>query len=299
MARNHARVLSESPSTRLDVVVDVDPERAEKLASDFGCQWTTTLGDRNMGAAVVATPPDTHAEIVIALLDRGVPVLVEKPMAPRLADVDAMLATSAQTGTPLMCGFVERFNAAVRTALDLLDEDPNHLVAVRHSPRNLSATASVVADLLVHDMDLAMLFGPTGTDLQVSGSTWTSPTTGLDEIADVVVRFGTQMIATLSASRAGQRKIRSLAVATSRKLFEVDLLRQDLTVYEHIDYPETVGGSYRAKTTIDIPFVRTAGEPLALQLEHFVKLVRGEIDPVIEASTLRPAHAALDLLSSL
>jgi predicted dehydrogenase len=298
MARNHARVLCESPSTRLDVVVDIDPERAEKLAGDFGCQWVTTLGDRNVDAAVVATPPHTHADIVIDLLNRGVPVLVEKPMAPRLADVDAMLSASTRTGTPLTCGFVERFNAAVRTALELLDEDPIHLVAVRHSPGNPSATASVVADLLVHDMDLAMLFGPKETEVHVSGSTWTSPTTGLDEIADVVVRFGHQMIATLSASRVGQRKVRSLAVATSRQLFEVDLLRQDLTVYEHIDYPETVGGSYRAKTTIDIPFVRTAGEPLALQLEHFVDLVRGESDPVAEAATLRPAHAALDQLSS-
>jgi len=250
-------------------------------------------------AAVVATPPDTHAGLVIGLLEQSVPVLVEKPMAPRLAEVDAMLDAATRTGTPMTCGFVERFNAAVRTALDLLDENPIHMVAIRHSPGNPSANASVVADLLVHDMDLAMLFGPKGTTLQASGSTWTSPTTGLVEIADVVVRFGEEMIATLSASRAGQRKIRSLAVTTSRKLFEVDLLRQDLTVYEHVDYPEgMVGGSYRAKTTIDIPFVRTAGEPLALQLEHFLKLVRGESDAVSERATLRPAHAALELLSA-
>jgi predicted dehydrogenase len=298
MARNHARVLCESASTRLDVVVDIDSERAQKLAGDFGCRWATTVCDEQVDAAIIATPPQTHAAIAIGLLDRGIPVLVEKPMAPRLADVDAMLAAAARTGTPMTCGFVERFNAAVRTALDLMDEDPIHLVAVRHSPGNPKATASVVADLLVHDMDLAMLFGPKGTDVGASGSMWRSPVTGLDEIADVVVRFGDQMIANLSASRNGQRKVRSLAVTTSRKLFEVDLLRQDLTVYEHIDYPETAGGSYRAKTTIDIPFVRTAGEPLVLQLDHFVALVRGEADGEAESATLRPAHAALELLSS-
>ena len=101
------------------------------------------------------------------------------------------------------------------------------------------------------------------------------------------------MIAGLSASRAGQRKVRTLSVMTRTQLIEVDLLRQDITVYQHIDFPRgNAGPDYRAQTIIDVPFVRHSGEPLALELEHFVALARGEVDMEAERATLLAPHIA-------
>ena len=97
-----------------------------------------------------------------------------------------------------------------------------------------------------------------------------------------------------SASRASQRKVRSQLVATSTALYDVDLLRQDLTVYRHRAHAQAVGAGqaagYRAETVIDIPFVRHTGEPLALQFAHFLDLVSGRADACEERNSILPAH---------
>jgi predicted dehydrogenase len=182
----------------------------------------------------------------------------------------------------------------VGAALSVLDERPVHIVGMRHSPPSLRATASsVVHDLLIHDVDLAMVLNPGGALRRACGSTWVAPN-GVVEVADALLTFDDTMLATLSASRAGQRKVRSMSVMTTSKLIELDLLRQDLTVYEHIDFPlGDTGLDYRTKTVIDIPFVRHVGEPLALEIQHFVALVRGEADMDAELATLLAPHVAV------
>jgi len=298
MARNHARVLSYLPGTSVDLIVDVDEERAAKLAAQLGCGWARDIGDGVWDAAVVATPPESHVELTLELLRRGVPVLVEKPMAVEVVDVEAILAASEAFGVPVTCGFVERFNPVVRTALSILEQPPIHIVGVRHSPPNPRTTASVVHDLLIHDVDLTMVLNPGGDLARACGTSWTAPS-GITEVADVLLTFDDAMVATLSASRASQRKVRSLSIMTSTELVELDLLRQDVTVYQHIDHPlSDPGPDYRARTVIDIPFVRQSGEPLALELEHFCGLARGELDMVSERSTLLAPHVAVSRVAA-
>ena len=98
-------------------------------------------------------------------------------------------------------------------------------------------------------------------------------------------------MATLSASRTGHRKVRSVSITTPTALIEVDLLRHDVTLYRHRSHQQ-IGESltYRADTTIDIPFVRHSGEPLTMQLGHFVDLIRGDADPALEMSRLFEPH---------
>ena len=288
MGSNHARVLSESTQARLAVVVDPDAARARALAEQAGCRWTTDsddLGDSR--AAVIATPPESHTELAIRLIALGLPVLVEKPLATDVASVAAILAASEVTGTPVTGGFVERFNPVVRTAQGLLEDAPVHVLSVRHSPPNPRTTASVVHDLLIHDIDLALrLVGD--EPRRVSGASWTPPGAAVDEVADATIAFAAGGIATLSASRASQRKVRSLSISTPTQLVELDLLRQDVTVYRHLAHD--AGQGYRAQTAIDIPFVRQAGEPLALQLQHFVALATGAADAAAERATLLAPH---------
>jgi predicted dehydrogenase len=226
------------------------------------------------------------------LLSRGIPVLVEKPMALDLVEVRDIVATSARLGVPVTCGFVERFNAAIETVRAILEEPPIHIVGVRHSPPNARATSSVVHDLLIHDIDLTMMLNPGAVLVNTCGTAWIGPA-GIPEVAEALLTFDDNMIAGLSASRAGQRKVRTLSVMTRTQLIEVDLLRQDITVYQHIDFPRgNAGPDYRAQTIIDVPFVRHSGEPLALELEHFVALARGEVDMEAERATLLAPHIA-------
>jgi predicted dehydrogenase len=293
MGSHHARVIGNSMRARLYAVIDPDAARATAMADQIGCLASDDLQvAARSDAVVVASPTETHVEVATALMAAGRPVLIEKPVAPDFASVQAIVKESEARDVPMMCGFVERFNPVIAAARDVIEAPPIHVVALRHSPPAPRITATVVADLLIHDIDLAVqLAGESPVD-RVLASTWTPPGTTVSEIADCIIRFSNGMQANLSASRLSQRKVRSLTVATPTQLIELDLLRQDVSVYRHIRHEQLGGASttYRAETVVDIPFVRHAGEPLALQFEHFLDLIEGRVDGDLERRRLLPAH---------
>ena len=103
------------------------------------------------------------------------------------------------------------------------------------------------------------------------------------------------MLASLSVSRISQRKLRTLVIYELERMVEVDLVRQDITVYRHVgaDFLESEGHGYRQQTVMDIPVVQNAREPLVSQLEHFVALASGEADATAELESLRAPHAVV------
>ncbi len=297
MGSSHARVISESSDADLGVVIDRDAEAADALAGRY---WSRVSGDLEdalaADAVVVATSTAAHLACAMPFLEAGVPVFIEKPLAPSLDEVDALLEVAERKDVPVMCGFVERFNAAFRTTASLLDAPPTHLVTVRHSPPAPRIASSVVGDMLLHDLDVAInLFG--GEEPRLAGAACHRPAgTEFHEIADCSLAFGSG-IATLSANRMAQRKIRTLAVHAPDQSIEVDLLRQDVTVYRNVSQEIVRGGGgvgYRASTEIDIPFVRHLGEPLALQFAHFLSLVAGTGDHDVERARIRPPHVLMN-----
>ena len=293
MGANHARVIAESDSADLAVIIDTDCDRVRPLAERLGCAVSRDLeAAASCDAAVIATPTTFHEAAARALIELGKPILVEKPVTQDLETSRALVACAERRGVPLMCGFVERYNPVVATMRSLLDEEPIHIVGLRHSPATPRSTLSVVFDLLIHEIDLALAYMGGIRPEQVCGATSTANRHPIIEIADCVLRFPGGSVATLSASRASQRKVRTQLVATSTALYEVDLLRQDLTVYRHRAHEQAVGAAagYRAETVVDIPFVRHTGEPLALQFRHFLDLVAGRADPCQERNSILPAH---------
>jgi predicted dehydrogenase len=299
MGANHARVVAQHSDVDLGMVVDVDADRARAVADDHGAKWATDP-ERALAydAAVVAVPTESHLSTVRPLLEAGRPVLVEKPIATTTADVRSLVDLAARGGVPFLCGFVERFNPVVQSALGLVDEPPVHLVALRHSPATPRSSIGVVHDLLIHDIDLAFLFARRRRFGAVQASRWRPPGGPFDEIADCTFTIDGGMVATLSASRAGQRKLRSLLVSTPDRIFELDLLRQDLTVYRHVAHELVTGEveGYRAETVVDIPFIRHAGEPLALQLSYFLDLMEGRVDAARERDSVLAPHAVAELV---
>ena len=293
MGSHHARVVSNSMRARLFAVVDQNADRAEAVAGDIGCLATADLSVvARSDAAVVATPTESHLDIALGLLELGRPLLIEKPLAPDLPAVEEILAASRKYDVPVMCGFVERFNPVLATARSLMEGPPIHVVAIRHSPPAERIISGVVSDMLIHDLDLAVQLAGDQEVLDVVSTLWRPPGPATAEIADCTIRFSGGTVATLSASRVSQRKVRSVSIATETQLIELDLLRQDISVYRHVRHEQLGGASttYRANTVIDIPFVRHAGEPLALQFEHFVDLVEGRADAEAERCKALPAH---------
>jgi predicted dehydrogenase len=303
MGTLHARVVRSSPDASLDVVIDSDLLKADLLASTYGSRSTTSVeAALACDAAIVATPPGSHLEIAGDLMNAGIPVLVEKPLAPTVREAEELVALSRSTGVAMTCGFVERFNPVIATARHVMEEygQALHLVSVRHSPPDPLVAVDVVQDLLIHDADLALRLCAGEWTGEVKGATWSPAPGSWSEIADCTLTFDSGALATLSASRMSQRKVRQLNLSTPRALIELDLIRRTITVFRHVSHQTTDGSGYRADTVMDIPFVREAGEPLALQFAHFLRLASGAADPVAERDGLLAPHqiAAGFLLSS-
>jgi predicted dehydrogenase len=297
MGSSHARIVSESTEADLGLVVDSNADAAELLAQRYWARASTHLEDAmSADAVIVACSSAAHLECALPFIEAGVPTFVEKPIALSLTDVDALIDAASKYDVPIMCGFVERFNAAYRTAQEQLTQVPTHLITLRHSPPAPRIASSVVADMLLHDLDVAVqLFAD--QEPQVVGAACDRPTgTEHYETADCIIRFPTGL-ATLSTNRTTQRKVRFLNIHTAAESIEVDLLRQDVTVYRHVSQEmmssEGLAG-YRASTEVDIPFVRHRAEPLALQFEHFLQLAAGRSDHDVERNSIRLPHVLME-----
>ena len=178
---------------------------------------------------------------------------------------------------PLMCGLLERFNPAVRVAFAMLEE-PLLVRSERHSPYAPRIRTGVAWDLLVHDVDLVIqaFGGAHPASVEVSrGHFHPSSLAEAEDVVEASLGFEGGGIASVSASRIGQRKVRTMVISELDRMLEVDLLRRDVTIYRHstID-PSESGSGYRQRTEIEVPEIIGA-EPLVSQLAHFVDLVEG------------------------
>jgi predicted dehydrogenase len=300
MGSLHARVLAGSAATELAWVSDPDRPAGERLAERFGSMWVAEPEISEVDAVVVAAPTQFHHAHAMAVVEAGLPLLVEKPIADTIAEVEDVIDASRRRGTVLMCGLLERFNPAVRTAAEIARE-PLHITTVRHSPYAERIRTGVASDLLIHDVDLVVrLMGQPPMSLTGHyGYFEPRSVSSSEDVAEATLRFAEGQIASLSVSRIAQHKIRSLSIAELGRVVEVDLVRQSITIYRHVQeagFDEEAG--YRQQTIIDIPIIRYPGEPLQLQLAHFVDLVEGRADPATERDSLLLPHLLIDQVAS-
>lgn len=299
MGALHARVLATSHRTQLTWVHDHNPATARAVADRHSSRVAETVDLSCVDAVVVAAPTQFHHELGLEILQNRTPMLMEKPLGNTMTEVDDLLTEAERQDTPIMCGLLERFNPAVRTAFEL-SRSPLHFRSTRHSPMTERIQTGVGGDLLIHDLDLAIrLFGEKPTTAIGLTDRTGDTDGGVEDIVEAILRFGTYGVASLSASRRSQRKIRSMMIAEADRLIEVDLLRQDVTIYRHVlESPTEDDLGYRQQTIIDVPVLRYHGEPLMMQLEHFANLVEGEVDHTVERESIHPPHAVLHSLST-
>lgn len=297
----HARVISSSECADLAWVVDPDESRGRLIADRYETRWLPESSVDDIDGVVIAAPTELHDDLGRRLLESAVPLLVEKPLTDSLESAAQLVEVARASGVVLMCGLLERFNPAVRTALGIA-RDPVHATSVRHSPYAPRISTGVAGDLMIHDVDIVLrLFG---SDVRgVAGSCGVfdeRSRSSSEDVVDATLQFVGGGLASLSASRLSQRKIRTLSIVELDRMIEVDLLRQGVTIYRHVDsgdFDEDAG--YRHQSIIDIPVLRHVGEPLQLQLQHFVALVRGDLDAEAELDSILPAHRVVaDVLAA-
>ena len=152
--RNHARILSALSDARLVAVVDVDAERAAAVAAETGATPETDVRalDGQVDAVTLAVPTEVHHAVALPLLERGIAVLVEKPMARSVAEADELIAAAAASGAVLAVGHTERYNPAVVVARSLV-RSPRFIEVHRigaFPARSLDI--DVVFDVMIHDL---------------------------------------------------------------------------------------------------------------------------------------------------
>lgn len=295
MGKLHARVIGQN-AQRAQLVKVIDPKEdlGRSVANQHGATWLPEVDSlADVDGVIIASATESHHKLALSIIDHGKPILIEKPVAGSLADTQEVLAAAEAAGVPLMCGLLERYNPAVMTAQALLGE-PIHVMAARHSPYAPRIKTGVAWDLLVHDVDLAIqLFGgvtPKRTT-SMAGHFHPNSADGAEDTVDAVLLFETGL-ANVSASRIGQRKVRSLTVAELDRLIEIDLLRRDVTIYHHVSHegPTTGAPAYKQQTVIEIPELLTIREPLATQLDRFLDLIEGKVDADAERASILPSH---------
>ncbi|TFC19202.1 Gfo/Idh/MocA family oxidoreductase [Cryobacterium algoritolerans] len=298
MGSHHARVIAQSDRADLTYLIDPREDVGRAVAARYDATWLPELPElTGIDAVVVAAATEAHYPLAMQVLSQNRPLLIEKPVADSLLRTREILDEAEIRNLPFMCGLLERFNPAVVTARTLLGS-PIHITSTRHSPYAQRIKTGVAWDLLVHDVDLAILLmntDPVHVDARL-GFFNSSSEPGAEDVAETLLEFEGGGIAQISASRLGQRKIRQLSIYEDDRLIELDLLRRDITVYHHIseNSADGEGRGYKQQTVIEIPELATSQEPLTAQFEHFLALVAGTADAAVERESILPPHRVIE-----
>lgn len=212
LGRHHARILAGLEGVRLVAVVDADEARGRDIAGKYGCRWQPDSDglERQIDCAVIATPTVFHRATAAPLLRSGIACLVEKPLAPDPETGRVILADAAAGGALLGTGHVERFNPAVRRALELGIE-PRFIEAHRLAPYTFRSTdVGVVLDLMIHDLDLVLAWGRRAVEsVDAVGGRVLSET---EDIVSARLRLAGGVVANLTASRLSLQPMRRFRV---------------------------------------------------------------------------------------
>jgi len=281
MGRNHARVFSLLEGAELVAIYDQDKKRAEEVAAEFGAQAVDSLDDfaKVVDAATVAVPTVAHRSVGCLLMESGVHVLMEKPIANSLDDARALIETSKKHDKILQVGHIERFNPVMRELEDRLKE-PRFIEAHRLSPfPNRSIDIGVVLDLMIHDLEiiLHLVRSPIVSVDAVGVAVMTSR----EDIANARIRFENGCVANVTSSRISPERMRKIRV------FQGDC-------YLSLDYQEQSAGMYRMdggmieKVEVNVE----KDEPLKLELASFIECATAGAPPEVSG---QQGAAALDL----
>jgi len=288
--RQHLRVLKQCEQAELAAVLDADPERAAEAAALYGCPVLEDLA-RLAGraeAAVVAVPTTRHAEVGCALLEAGLDVLVEKPIAAELDSARRLVDAAARAGRVLQVGHLERFNPAV-AALEAIKTLPLFFEIHRLSPFTpRSLDVDVVLDLMIHDIDIVLsLVDRMPEEIRAAGI---SVLSGRVDIANARLAFPGGVIANLTASRVSTERVRKLRMFQPNQYISLDYSRQEASLFQVT--PER----HIAYSSLE---VRRA-EPLRLELEHFLECVRTRAAPRVGgAEACRALEVARAVLAKI
>jgi predicted dehydrogenase len=290
LGRHHARILAAMDGASLVAVVDTLHDRAIDAAASTGARALTDYRDvlDEVDAVTIAVPTDVHREIAVPFLERGVAVLVEKPMSRSVADADAMLNAARQGRAVLAVGHTERYNPAVAAVAPLVTS-PRFIEVHRLSAfPDRSLDIDVVFDLMIHDLDIIVAM--VGADVTSIEAVGVPVLTEKYDIANVRLRFASRCIANLTASRISRDRVRKIRFFQPDSYLSIDYASQEVEGWRLVrrdgERPRIEGGP--------IPVERD--EPLRRELADFVRAARERSTPLVDGEA---GKRALELATKI
>jgi predicted dehydrogenase len=316
MGKHHVRLYSQMPQAKLVAVIDANAERAKAMAEPLGVRHGTSLTPEmgDIAAVSIAVPTVHHLAIAQPLIQRGISVLIEKPLAPSGADAQEIATLGEKHGVVVAVGHTERFNPAVR-AVTKLGMQPKFVETHRISPFPFrSADVGVVFDVMIHDIDVLLSLVPDevirvdAVGVNVFGRH--------EDIANARIVFKGGAVANLTASRVAlktERKLRAfsesayvtvdyqkklgIAITLDRNVDVIKFMREknieDLSKFSAADYGKMVQVE---------PLVIDDRDALQTELETFLECVREKKRPPVSAedgvAAVRLAEAIVDSIKS-
>jgi predicted dehydrogenase len=276
--RFHADHYARNPRAKLVAVVDTDEARAREVAAEFGAEpvfdYRSILG--KVDAASVAVPTPLHYEIARALVEAGIHVLVEKPIAESVASASTLADLAEERGSVLQVGHIERFSAAYRTLAGLIT-DPLYFESYRIAPwKNRGVEVDVILDLMIHDID--MIIGLVDSPVSSVDAVGTPVLGRRIDLANARMTFESGCVANVTASRVSYKTERRLRVFARNHYLSCDLGEGRIFGYRLRGDPMTDGPAAIASETYEIQ----KEDSLANEIDAFLDCIETGAKPLVD-----------------
>ncbi|MCD6239850.1 MAG: Gfo/Idh/MocA family oxidoreductase [Thermotogae bacterium] len=272
MGRNHVRIYSELRDVDGVYVYDIDKAALKKVSERFGAITCDSMDLllKKVDAVSICVPTKYHFEIAKMAIENDVSCLIEKPVTSTLKEGEELLKIAKnREHLTVGVGHVERFNPVVKEIKKLVRE-PKYIKYIEIRRRNPASSritdASVVVDLMIHDIDLVWNYFFDGSEHFELYSL------GDDDIRKVVVKFG-GCIVSLSASRIACKKIRTIYVEEDGFTIDGDFMTQEVYIYRKPEKYGEENARYTQENIIEKVLVNRV-EPLREELKTFIECVK-------------------------
>ncbi len=275
LGQHHARVYGYNGKTRLVAVVDTNEETRNRVAKEWNCQAAERLQDvtERIDIASVVVPTEVHTSIASWLLERGIPILVEKPIAMNVEEGERLVQFARQKGLILQVGHIERFNPGVMALGKHLNK-PLFIESHRLGPPTPRVKdVGVVLDLMIHDLDLILsLVKSEMSSIDAVGVPIISPQ---EDIANARLKFESGCIANVTVSRVTPERQRKIRFFQPETYISLDYMKPDLQIYRK----ETQTSGFVTIVHDHPPLEKH--EPLEVEIDSFVECVLQDQEPVV------------------
>ena len=279
MGQFHLNVINQINSINLSGIYDSDEKHLNEISSKYNINKFGSLEEAidKCDAVIIASPTKFHFDIAKKSIQKGKHVLVEKPMTENFIQAEELEAIVKEKNIIFQVGHVERFNGAVQELHHII-ENPYLIEARRLAPFTPRITdVGVVFDIMIHDLDIVtslvkkplMRFSASGKRIKTKN----------EDIASALLEFEGNTIATISASRVTQEKIRTLSISSEEAHFILDYATQDITIHRQAasqsKIKTSIGINYTQESIIERVFIHR-DNPLKLEDEHFANCILGK-----------------------